>query len=188
MVALHAKYTTYRLLGRLLDFRFCCCGRLLHPARECHPAHVCGRCLKLLRFGEANHANGPGNANAELENTETRIASRALDWQLVALDATNEAEIDKCFATVAEWHVDAIVISNDPLLYSRRGQIAEWAIRNRIPTSLPTREQAVSGGIMSCGANICDLLVQAGIYVGRILKGERPANLPILQPTEFECD
>jgi putative ABC transport system substrate-binding protein len=130
--------------------------------------------------------SNPKNANAELENTEVQKAARVLGLQLVLLDASNEAEIDKCFGSVAEQHVDAIVVSGDPLFYSRRGQIAEWAIRNRVPTSFPTRQQAVSGGLISYGASISELLRQVGIYVGRILKGERPADLPILQPTKFE--
>ena len=93
---------------------------------------------------------------------------------------------DRCFETVAEQHVDALVVSGDPLFYSRRGQIAEWATRNRVPTSFPNCEQAVSGALMSYGASISEPLRQVGIYVGRILKGERPADLPILQPTKFE--
>ena len=81
--------------------------------------------------------SNPRNANAELEDSEVQKATQALGLQFVLLDATTEAEIDKCFATVAEQHVDAIVVSGDPLFYGRQGQIAEWAIRNQVPTSFP---------------------------------------------------
>jgi putative tryptophan/tyrosine transport system substrate-binding protein len=128
----------------------------------------------------------PRNANAELESGEAQKAARAFGLQLVLLDATNEMEIDKCFATAAERHVDAIVITGDALFYSRQEQIVEWATRNRVLTSFAYREQVLLGGLMSYGASISETFRDVGSYVGRILLGERAADLPVLQPTTFE--
>jgi putative tryptophan/tyrosine transport system substrate-binding protein len=128
----------------------------------------------------------PRNANAELEINETQKAVHALGLQLVLLDAINEAEIEKCFATATESHVDAVVITGDALFYSHQELIVEWAKRNRVPTSFAYRQQVISGGLMSYGASPNDTFRKVGTYVGRILMGERPADLPVLQPTAFE--
>jgi putative ABC transport system substrate-binding protein len=127
----------------------------------------------------------PKNANAELETRETQEAAQALGMQLVLLQAINEREIDEAFGRLAEQHVAALLISGDALFTTQRQQIANLSASYGIPTSGPNREQAVSGALMSYGASYDETYRQAGIYVGRILKGEKAADLPVIQPTKF---
>jgi putative tryptophan/tyrosine transport system substrate-binding protein len=126
----------------------------------------------------------PNNANVELEKSDTQEAVRALGLHLVLVQATTEDEIDKSFADLQG--ATALLVSGDARFYDRRGQIAELAVRHAVATCFPYREQAVAGGLMSYGADITDTFRQAGNYVGRILKGEKPADLPVQQSTKFE--
>jgi putative ABC transport system substrate-binding protein len=126
----------------------------------------------------------PKNANVELEKSDTQQAVRALGLHLVLVQASTEDEIDKSFADLQG--ATALLVSGDARFYDRRRQIAELAVRHAIATCLPYREQAVAGGLMSYGADITDTFRQAGNYVGRILQGEKPADLPVQQPTKFE--
>jgi putative ABC transport system substrate-binding protein len=126
----------------------------------------------------------PKNANVELEKSDTQQAARALGLHLVLVQASTEDEIDKSFADLQG--ATALLVSGDARFYDRRRQIAELAVRHAIATCLPYREQAVAGGLMSYGADITDTFRQAGNYVGRILQGEKPADLPVQQPTKFE--
>jgi len=128
----------------------------------------------------------PKNANVELERTQTEEAARTLGLQLVSLQATNEREIDEAVASLIQQSVAALLVSGDVLFYGRHAQIAELALRYKIPTSCPFRDQTVAGCLMSYGANPSETQRQAGNYVGRILKGEKPADLPVQQPTKFE--
>ena len=126
----------------------------------------------------------PKNANVELEKNDTQQAVRALGLHLVLVQASTDDEIDKSFADLQG--ATALLVSGDARFYDRRRQIAELAVRHAIATCLPYREQAVAGGLMSYGADITDTFRQAGNYVGRILQGEKPADLPVQQPTKFE--
>ena len=126
----------------------------------------------------------PQNANVELEKSDTQQAVRALGLHLVLVQASTEDEIDMSFADLQG--ATALLVSGDARFYDRRKQIAELAVRHAIATCLPYREQAVAGGLMSYGADITDTFRQAGNYVGRILQGEKPANLPVMQPTRVE--
>jgi putative tryptophan/tyrosine transport system substrate-binding protein len=126
----------------------------------------------------------PKNANVELEKSDTQQAIRALGLHLVLVQASTEDEIDKSFADLQG--ATALLVSGDARFDDRRRQIAELAVRHAIATCFPYREQAVAGGLMSYGADITDTFRQAGNYVGRILKGEKPADLPVQQPTKFE--
>jgi len=128
----------------------------------------------------------PKNANVELETSDSQMAARALGLELILLRATNEPEIDKSFASLVEQRVAALLTSGDVLFTTRREQIAELALRYAVPTSLATRRQVVAGGLMSYGARVSDTFRQTGTYVGRILKGEKPSDLPVQQPTKFE--
>jgi putative ABC transport system substrate-binding protein len=128
----------------------------------------------------------PKNANVELEGHQAQEAARLLGLQLVLLQATGEREIDEAVASLIQQGAAALIVSGDAMFYGRRVQIAELALRHNIPTSCPYRDQTAAGCLMSYGANISETFRQAGNYVGRILKGEKPADLPVQQPTKFE--
>jgi putative tryptophan/tyrosine transport system substrate-binding protein len=128
----------------------------------------------------------PKNANVELERHQTQEAARLLGLQLVLLQATSEREIEEAVASLVQQRAAALIVSGDATFYSRRRQIAELALRYNIPTCCPFREQTAAGCLMSYGAIISETYRQAGNYVGRILKGEKPADLPVQQPTKFE--
>jgi putative tryptophan/tyrosine transport system substrate-binding protein len=128
----------------------------------------------------------PKNTNAEFEISEAQKAASALGLQIILLKATTEGDIENTFVNLPQQHVDALLIAGDALFLNQRKQIAELAGRNGVPTSFPNRDQAVAGGLMSYGASIADTWRQVGNYVGRILKGENPADLPVQQPTKFE--
>jgi putative ABC transport system substrate-binding protein len=130
--------------------------------------------------------NSPGTARATRSAQE---AARALGLQIVILHASTEREIDAAFASLVQRRADALVVQAQPLFNSRRDQIIALAARHAIPATYPDTQDAVVGGLMSYGtsrANFADLHRQSGVYAGRILKGEKPGELPILQPTRFE--
>jgi putative ABC transport system substrate-binding protein len=126
----------------------------------------------------------PKNANVELEKSDTQQAVRALGLRLVLVQANTDDEIDTSFDDLQG--ATALLVSGDARFFDRRRQIAELAVGHAIATCFPYREQAVAGGLMSYGADITDTFRQAGNYVGRILEGEKPADLPVQQPTKFE--
>jgi putative ABC transport system substrate-binding protein len=128
----------------------------------------------------------PKNANVELERHQTQEAARLLGLQLVLLQATGEREINEALDGLLQQRATALIVSGDRTFYGQRAQIAELALRYKIPTSCPFREQAVAGCLMSYGADPLEAFRQAGNYVGRILKGEKPADLPVQQSTKFE--
>jgi putative ABC transport system substrate-binding protein len=128
----------------------------------------------------------PKNANVELEKHQTQEAARPLNLQIVLLRAGNEDEINEALASLRQQGATALIVSGDAIFNDRRAQIAEFAMRYRIPTSCAFRDQAAAGCLMSYGANVSVTFRQAGNYVGRILKGGNPADLPVLQPTKFE--
>jgi putative ABC transport system substrate-binding protein len=106
--------------------------------------------------------------------------------QIEVLAATTNRDIDAIFARLAENPADALLINADPLFFTRRVQLVTLAARHALPTVYPNREYVEIGGLMSYGPNLMDQFRQVGIYVGRILKGEKPADLPVVQPTGFE--
>ena len=106
--------------------------------------------------------------------------------QLAILKAGTESEIDAAFSTLAEQHAGGLVVSPDPFLVRQRDQLVALASRHAVPAIYAWREFPVSGGLISYGPSLPAMRRQAGIYAGRILKGEKPADLPVQQPTTFE--
>jgi putative ABC transport system substrate-binding protein len=128
----------------------------------------------------------PKNANAEREIHDTQEAARSLGLDLAFGQASTEREIDVAVPSLASRHPAALIVASDAFLNAQGNQIAKLAIQNGLPTSFSFREQAVTGGLISYGASITDTVRQVGNYVGRILKGEKPGDLPVQQPTKFE--
>jgi putative ABC transport system substrate-binding protein len=128
----------------------------------------------------------PSNRIAELQMLELQEAARSLGLKLIVLRASTERELDSAFATLAQQRVGALLVANDPWFISERKRLVTLAAHHAVPTSFSDQADAVAGGLMSYGASIADSFRQAGVYVGRILKGEKPADLPVVQPTKFE--
>ena len=125
-------------------------------------------------------------ASAETTVRDVEAAARAIGLQIQVLKASTSREVDAAFATLARERYDALFVGNDPFFTSRREQLAILAAHHSIPSTYGTREIAEVGGLMSYGANIPHAWRQAGAYVGRILKGAKPADLPVVQSTKFE--
>jgi putative tryptophan/tyrosine transport system substrate-binding protein len=128
----------------------------------------------------------PTYPSAETQSRGMQAAARTLGLQLHILRASNERAIDDAFATLAQLRAGAFVISSDPFFNSRAEQFAALALRHAVPTIFQYREFAAAGGLMSYGGSIIDSYRQAGVYTGRILKGEKPADLPVQQSTKVE--
>jgi putative tryptophan/tyrosine transport system substrate-binding protein len=126
------------------------------------------------------------NPNAEHQLRDLQAAARILGQELVVLAGSNEREIDSSFATMAQRQIGALVVTADGFLISRQDKIVALAARYAVPTMYPLSQYVAAGGLMSYGANLPDAFLQTGIYVGRILKGTKPADLPVLQPTKVE--
>jgi len=128
----------------------------------------------------------PANpARAELA-VEAESAGRAMGLQIQVLSVSTSSEINAAFATLGRDRPDALLVSPDPFFVARRIQLANLAARHVIPSSFSVRENAEAGGLMSYGADISDAYRQMGVYAGRVLKGAKPADLPVLQSTKFE--
>jgi putative ABC transport system substrate-binding protein len=128
----------------------------------------------------------PNNPQTERVMRDVLEAARAKGLQLSVFKASTESEIDTAFAALVELHVGALVVQADAVFLNRRDQFAAQASRHAIPAIYANREYAASGGLISYGASLTSDYRQAGIYVGRVLKDEKPADLPVQQPTKFE--
>jgi putative ABC transport system substrate-binding protein len=128
----------------------------------------------------------PHYAAAQRQLDDVQKAARDLDIKVRVLSATSEPEIEAAFNTIAQDKIPGLVIGADPFFDILRDRNIALAANQRLPTLFQFREHAEAGGLMSYGVDIADAYRQVGIYVARILKGEKPADLPVLQPTKFE--
>jgi putative ABC transport system substrate-binding protein len=128
----------------------------------------------------------PNNPVSESELNEVQESSRALGQQILGVHAGSQKEIDSAFATLVQRRAGALIVSSDSLFFARRDQLVALAARHAVPAIYPVNEYAVAGGLMSYGSRLADAYRQVGAYTGRILKGEKPADLPIQQATKVE--
>ena len=128
----------------------------------------------------------PRNPSAETERSEALKGAAALGLRIEILKASTEVEIEAAFAAAAAMKTGGAVVSSEPFFDSRRDMIVATAARHAVPASYGWREYAIAGGLVSYGSSLPGSYREAGKYVGRILKGEKPADLPVLQPTTFE--
>ena len=118
--------------------------------------------------------------------TELQTAASAIERQIEVVTASTNGDIDTAFATLIKKRADALLISPDPLFFTRRVQLITLAVRHTLPALYHRRELAEAGGLMSYGSDLSDQFRQTGVYVGRILNGEKPAEMPVQLPTRFE--
>jgi putative ABC transport system substrate-binding protein len=142
---------------------------------------------ELLPAGQSfAYLVNPTNPSARLEVIEARKTAAALGLRLELVEASTEPEIETAFVTLSQIKVAGVIVAGEPFFDSRRAMIVALAARHAIPASYAWREYAVDGGLVSYGTSLPNAYRQAGKYAGRILKGEKPADLPVLQPTNFE--
>ena len=128
----------------------------------------------------------PNNTETARQPAELQEAARGLGLQIVVLKATTPSEIDTAFATMVQNRIGALVVAGDSFMFNRREQIMALAAHHAIPASYAAREIVEAGGLMSYGNNFADAYRRAGLYTARILKGEKPSDLPVDQATRFE--
>ena len=153
---------------------------------------VVAKRLRLLHDLVPNAARiavlvNPANATtAESNLREVQEAALTLGLQIQILNASTIGEIDSAFATIARERPDALLVTGDAFFVARRGQFATLAASDRIPAAYSIRDHVAAGGLMSYGTDLADMFRQVGVYTGTILKGTKPADLPVLQTTKFE--
>jgi putative ABC transport system substrate-binding protein len=128
----------------------------------------------------------PNNPNAESDTNNARIAADTLSCKLVVVTAHKGDEVESAFAIFTQERANALLVSPDPLFSGLRDNLVALATRHALPTMYNAREYVSAGGLLSYGPDQASAYRQAGVYVGRILKGENPADLPVVQPTQFE--
>jgi putative ABC transport system substrate-binding protein len=128
----------------------------------------------------------PGNPITGPQVVELQAAARVLGRQIYIVSASTESDLESAFATLGQQRVRALLVAADPFFDDRRVQVVALAARHAVPTIYVRREFVAAGGLMSYGPNVPDAFRQAGIYTGRILRGLKPADLPVQRPTKFE--
>ena len=132
------------------------------------------------------YAYNPNSPTTESDERKAQQQVRSYGQRIRVLRASTEQEIDAAFATFAQLRPGGLIIAPNPVLNARREQFVALAARYSVPAIYEGRESAAAGGLMSYGPSLADAYRQVGIYTGRILKGAKPADLPVLQPTKFE--
>ena len=128
----------------------------------------------------------PNNPNAQIDMPDLQDAARTVGQSISFVTARTETEIEATFAALGDKRVSVLLVNTDPYFLERRDQFVALATRYSVPTIYPWREAVTAGGLMSYGASLADGYRQVGNYASRILKGEKPADLPVVQPTKFE--
>ena len=136
-----------------------------------------------VRFAALINSNNP---SSEATIMDARAATAAIGRSIEVLTVSSGSEIDAAFASLVQKRVEALLVAPDPLFINRRVQLQSLAMRHAVPAIFSLRENVEAGGLMSYGSSIIDLFRQTGIYVSRILKGEKPSDLPVMQATKFE--
>jgi putative ABC transport system substrate-binding protein len=154
-------------------------------------SHLGAKRLELLRELVPNAAVigmlvNPNFPDAESQSKDVKEAARTLGQQVHIVNANSEGDFNQAFATFIEMKADALLISPDAFFLSRREQLVALAARHKIPAIYFSRDFVLVGGLMSYGSDIANSYRQAGIYAGRILKGAKPGDLPVVQPTKFD--
>src|SRR5262249_5264366 len=128
----------------------------------------------------------PNNPNGNIEMGAAQMAATSLGRQIVVFNASTESELEAAFARIGQQRIGALLGASDPFLFNRRDQIVSLAARHGIPGIYYLRDFAHAGGLMAYGNGLADMYRLVGVYVGRILKGEKPTDLPVVQSTKFE--
>jgi putative ABC transport system substrate-binding protein len=128
----------------------------------------------------------PGNRNHPFHARTLEAAARASGQRLIVLGVASEREFEPVFSTLVGEHVEGLIVAADPFLDSERERLVKLVIRDSIPTIFQWREFVQAGGLISYGTSLADAHRQQGIYAGKILKGAKPSDLPVVQPTKFE--
>jgi putative tryptophan/tyrosine transport system substrate-binding protein len=128
----------------------------------------------------------PANPNANLDREEARAAAESLNVSILTVGAAREHDLDAAVAAIAEARSDVMLVNTDTLFQSQAPRIAGLAVRHKLPAMSSSRRQAAQGYLITYGTNAFEMYRQAGVYVGRILRGDQPGDLPVLQPTKFE--
>jgi len=164
-------------------------------------SNLTGVAFMFTRLGEKNLATlhelvpnavvigalvNPNNPNAEPQARDLQAAARTLGLQLIILAAGSDREIDSVFATLRERKIEALLITADGFFFGLQDRLATLAVRHAVPTFYPLSDYVAAGGLISYGANLSESWRQAGIYVGKIVKGAKVADLPVIQASKFE--
>jgi putative tryptophan/tyrosine transport system substrate-binding protein len=128
----------------------------------------------------------PNFPDAETQSKDLKEAARKLGQQVQIVNANSESDFDRAFSSFVQLQARALLVTVDPFFDSRREKLIALAARHKIPAMYFGREFVLAGGLMSYASDLADTYRQAGIYVGRILKGAKPADLPVVRPTKFE--
>jgi len=128
----------------------------------------------------------PGSPTTDAERRDLQAAGQAVRQQIAFYDVNRDGDIESAFASFGSRGVGAVMVGSGPFLNSRASDIVALAARHKVPVMYPQREHALAGGLMSYGTSITDAYRQAGVYAARILKGEQPADLPVIQSSKFE--
>jgi putative ABC transport system substrate-binding protein len=128
----------------------------------------------------------PNNPDTEAERRDVQASAQAIGQQLIVLDVSSDRDIETAFATFVQRGTGALLVGAGAFLFSNRERVVALAARYAVPASYSDRETVAAGGLMSYGPSIVDAYRQVGLYAGRILKGEKPADLPVMRSTKFE--